>query len=432
MKKTILYLMIVSSFIAANLISIHLIIMELSLFRISLFIVTFLMILENLKNNRKISLKFKENQDIIINFYFTWFMYSLFSIGWAKDYYSWIRAIFFIGNGFFGILVLSRYLQKESDFRNVFKIMFYMVILHNVIGWSELLTGSYRFANLARLDRYNQFAYNPSVRVPISMFGNTNDYATFLIIGIFLSYIVLSNSNNKVVKGSCLITIISSILLLFRSNSRANILGLIVGLTIFIYMKYFKKINIKTVLLILMTSILLMANFQRLNNIINLFSNKVMIDFSTGSDLVRLNLIKNGLHFLKETIGFGTGAGNIEYWMETRSIYPIGDIRNIHNWWLEILVGYGILIFIGYIFVYCKKFKSLYYSYKYTNDKFIKNTSLGLLSIMSSFIITSISSSSNIYSEWLWVFWGVIIAYIGYTDKQKNMIITKEKNDLML
>ena len=425
--KILIYLMIASSFIAADLISINIKIMELSLFRISLIIITFYMILESFKTNTKISLKFKDNQDIIKKFYFIWLMYSLFSIGWVKDYYSWLRAVFFIGSGFFCITILSRYLKNEKDFMNVFRIIFIMVVLHNLIGWGELLTGNYKFADLTRFDRYNQFANNPSVRIPISMFGNPNDYATFLVIGVFVSYIVYSNSNNKIVKFSCILTIISTIFLLAKTNSRANILGLVLGLIVFILLKLFREINLKTLLIGLAIPMFLILNINRLINIIQLFTNKVKIDFTTGSDLTRLNLIKNGLYFLKETIGFGTGAGNIEYWMENRRMFPVGSIRNMHNWWMEILVGYGLIIFIGYIFVYYKKFKVLYHSYKNTNNKFIKNTSIGLLSIMGSFVVSSISSSSLLPSQWLWVFWGVVIAYIGYIEKQYNLLFVKDR-----
>ncbi|MBZ2174077.1 O-antigen ligase family protein [Schnuerera sp. xch1] len=415
--KIILYLMIASSFLAADLFSINIRIMELSVFRISLFITTFLMILEYLKTNKKISLKFKSNQDVIIKFYFFWFIYALFSISWVKDYHSWLRAIFFIGSGFLCIWILSTYLKKEKNFRVLFIIICAMIFIHNIIGWSELLTGNYIFADLDKIDKYNQFSYNPIARVPVSMFGNVNDYATLLVFGVFISYIIFSTSKFKVARILGIINIVSSIYLISRTGSRANMLGLIIGIIVFLFLKYFKRINIKALLITIAIPILLLIMPGFIDNIIAIISNQLHFDFSTGSDFTRLNLIKNGLHFLKETIGFGTGAGNIEYWMETERIYYVGSIRNMHNWWVEILVGYGIVVFTGYIWVYFKMAKALYYSHINTKDRFIKNTSLVLLSIMTAFIITSVSSSSNISTEWLWLFWGVVIAYIGYVEK---------------
>lgn len=414
--RFLLYLMIAASFLAADFISININIMQLSLYRICLLLLTFIMLLQYLKTNRKIKLKIKNDQSFIIGFYFFWLIYSLFSIGWVKDYNSWFRAVFFIASGFLIIWILSSYIRKEREFKSIFMIIFGMIILHNLIGWNELLTGNYMFADLTIIDRHNQFGYNSAARVPISMFYNPNDYATFLVIGIFITYIVFSNSNIKIIKGLSIATIISSGLLLFRSSSRANILGLIVGLIISLYMKYFKKISKKTLLIIFAIPIILL-NLFFLESIFASLANELQFSFDGGSDYTRLNLIRNGLHFLKETAGFGTGAGNIEYWMETRRIYNVGSIRNMHNWWLEILVGYGIVVFIGYIWMYIKIAKRLYYSYLNSCNIFIKNTSLGLLSTMAAFVITSISSSSNLPIEWLWLFWGIVIAYIGYVER---------------
>lgn len=425
--KIILYIMVASSLLAADFLSINIKIMELSLFRISLLLLSIVTLLRYLRINKKIGLKIKNEQGIMITFYFFWFVYSLFSLGWVQDYVSWSKAIFYIGSGFLSIWLLSVYVKEERDFKRVLFIVFIMLILHNIIGWNELITGTYRFADLARIDRHGQFVYNPAVRRPVSMFGNTNDYATVLSIGIFLTYIVFSNSTSKVIKVLSAGTIASSVYLLLRTNSRANILGLIIGTAIFIYLKYFKRINIKTLLIIIFVS-LLFLNPTVLNSILGIFSEKLCFTFDGGSDRTRLNLIKNGLYFLLKTFGFGTGAGNIEHWMVNYKIYYTGTIRNIHNWWMEILTGYGIIIFVGYVWIYFKMFKTLYSSYVKSNDKFIQNTSLGFISVMTAFIIGSMSSSSNIGTAWIWLLWGVVIAYIGYV--QKHMELKKKDNNI--
>jgi teichuronic acid biosynthesis protein TuaE len=147
------------------------------------------------------------------------------------------------------------------------------------------------------------------------------------------------------------------------------------------------------------------------------------INFSSqsGSDFVRINLIKNGLFFLISTLGFGVGAGNIEYWMSHKAMYNTGGVLNIHNWWLEILVGYGVVIFIMYIVFYFKLFRSFYRKFKYSRSKVDMSMSLGIMCFMIGYVIGSISSSSNISSEWLWVFWGIAIAYQGVVLDENNL-----------
>jgi len=414
--KKLLYVMVASSFLAAQVFTININIMRLSIYRTTLFIISIHLLLEYLKNNRKIDISFKSDKSIIIKFYFFWFIYSMFSLGWVQDYYSWLRAVFFIGSGFLCIWIISFYVKSKKEFELLFTIMLFMIIIHNIIGWSELLTGIYRFADISRIDRYNQFSYNSIVRVPVSMMTNPNDYASLMVCGVFISYIVLINSKSKLIRLLSISTICSSIILTIKTNSRANILTLIVGIIIFIYIRFFKKVNIKTILFIILlpTTVLIYPSF--LESILQIILSKLQFRFDSGSDYIRLNLIKNGLDFLIATLGFGTGAGNIEHWMATKSVYYVGNIKNIHNWWMEILVGYGIFVFIGYIYIYCKIFKKLYKSCFYFEDKFINSTSLGLFCYTASFVISSISSSSNIPKEWLWMFWGVIVAYIGYIE----------------
>jgi len=77
-----------------------------------------------------------------------------------------------------------------------------------------------------------------------------------------------------------------------------------------------------------------------------------------------MNLIRNGLVFLSSTFGFGVGAGNIEYWMEHNPVYNTSSITNMHNWWIEILVAYGVIIFILYIVFFAKLFMNFYRKYK--------------------------------------------------------------------
>lgn len=423
--KKIIYIMVASSFLGAQIFSIDINIMQLSIFRGASIILLFLMLIDYLKNNRKLKLNISNDKDYIIKFYLFWFLYSIFSLLWVKDYYSWLRSIFFIGNGFICIWLISSYVKSTNFFYNIFKIMLFMFILHNIIGWSELLTGDYLFADLSKIDKYSQFGSNLAARVPVSMMGNTNDFATLILCGIFISLIILINSKSRAIKVLSVFNIISSVILIFRTSSRANILALIIGIFILVFIKFIKNINRKsmlvlpTLMLILITMLLIYPPI--LDNIYDIFTKNIHFSFEGGSDSTRLNLMKNGLYFLKRTVLFGTGAGNIEYWMANENLYNVGNIENMHNWWVEILVGYGILIFIGYIIVYYKIAKNLYKSYMLSNDKFIKSTSLFLLCYMGAFVISSVSSSSNISKEWLWVFWAIVIAYIGYIEKYKQL-----------
>ena len=157
------------------------------------------------------------------------------------------------------------------------------------------------------------------------------------------------------------------------------------------------------------------------------------IDLSAdkGSDFVRLNLIKNGFIFLYRTCGFGTGAGNIEHWMSNYGVYYTSDILNMHNWWMEILVSFGVFIFALYLIFYIKLIIDMLHKYKINNNKMNKTLSISFISCMAAYVIGSISASSNISAEWLWVFWAISIAYQGINSASctQNSPIIKRVHD---
>lgn len=417
--EKILYFIVASAFIGAGLFSIDISIMHLSLYRLSMFAVTLYLLLSNLFLDHRIMIRIKDRQSLIIRFYLFWLIYCIYSLAWVLDLALAIKAIFFIGTGFLCIWIFSTFAKKERTFRGIFNTIVIMIIFHNLLAWFELITGKYFFADLEKIDRRNLFAIDPSARVPVTIFSNQNDFATLMTCGVFITIIVFLNSKKLWIKSISLLTIASSVILIYRSGSRANLVGLMLGIAAIALIVLLKRVN-KWVILglgsIALTAIMLYPPLG--GRIIDAVQAKVLQYFGAGSmsvqsDTIRFNLIKNAFVFLFTSLGFGTGAGNIEYWMKQKAVYDVGGIINVHNWWMEILVAYGIVIFILYLLIYILKINTLYKAYIKSKNKFIKNTSLGLFGFMVAFVISSVSSSSNINTEWLWMFWGVLIAFIG-------------------
>lgn len=69
------------------------------------------------------------------------------------------------------------------------------------------------------------------------------------------------------------------------------------------------------------------------------------------SIVTRWYLLMYGLRFLKESHFMGVGAGNVEAHMEAyRGL--LDNKLNIHNWWAEVLVNYGVIVFALYVMLY--------------------------------------------------------------------------------
>jgi teichuronic acid biosynthesis protein TuaE len=415
MIKKMVYLSVLTSSIGASVISINLGFFQLSLFRIITLVSFALILILAFKTN--INLKMKNGKNIYsILFMVFWFVYAILSLAWVKDYNAWLKALYFLGLGVICIIIFKQQLRSSNDILLSLKIMSVMVIIHNLIGWSEILSGRFLFLPLEKARIYAEYNY------PASMFGNTNDFATYLLISVFILYICLVNSSNIVVKSIYTFTIFSSVWLMMMTSSRANVLGLIVALIFFILFSLkSNKGKVSMILALLFGFLITLIRPEIIFSFFSSFSDNLDFDYSYegGSTYVRDNLLKNGLSFLIATGGFGTGAGNIEYWMQNYSLYPTWGITNIHNWWMEILTGYGLLVFILYIIFYLGLLLSLIKKYKNATSRIDSTISLGLICTLTGYAFGSVSSSSNIGSEWLWVYWAIVIAYQGIDNISK-------------
>lgn len=408
--KRVVYLSIIASMVGTSVISIDMGVFQLSLFRGLILLLSLVMIVEILIKNKKISINVKKANNYSTNFMFVWFVYAFFTLAWAKDYIGWIKAVFFIGLGFLAIKIYSKYFKNSKDIIRSFRVILPIIIFHNVLGWYELITGQYLFLSEERLVRYLRYNY------PVSTFGNTNDYAVFLMFSFFVLYICLMNSKRNITKLVYIVSMISTVVLLLSTGARAALLGFIIGVIIIVFYSIQRK-QTRRMLISLLVAFIFVTIFNP-QIILSFFTNiESALDFNftnqSNSEFVRINLIKNGISFLISTFGFGTGAGNIEYWMANYGVYNTGRVLNIHNWWMEILVGYGVVIFILYLVFYFKLFLSMKHKFRTSTNKQDLTISLGIMSIMSGYIIASIGSSSNMIAEWLWVFWAIVIAYEG-------------------
>ena len=408
--KRLSFLGIAASLIGASLISIDLGIFQLSLFRIIILLISVIMCTEVLANRGKISLNLRNRNRYSLIFMLVWVAYAFVTLGWVHDYVGWVRHVYFIVLGVLSILIFNKLFKSSTDILNAFRTMGLVALFHNALGWYEVVTSRYHFLHPERVPRYSRMQY------PVTSFGNTNDFATFMVFAFFILYICAVNSKTFATKSVYIFGMISSLLLVNMTRSRANIVGMLLAFIVFAYLlTKTKKGRIKLTFFLIALLVLAMLNLGVLTTLYMALGQQLVFRFGsgTGSDSIRTNLIKNGLEFLISTFGFGTGAGNIEHWMEFRSQHYTGLVRNIHNWWMEILVGYGLIIFTLNQLLYGKLVVDLYKKYRVSTSKLDQSISLGSICCMVAYVVGSISSSTNMSSEWLWVFWGVLIAYQG-------------------
>jgi len=409
-KKTIYCIILI--LYGLNNSSLHLFNIQIPLLIIFGFILLITLHFEYLSKNKinfkiiknKIKFFFSKENGYSLFVIFIWFFYAMISFFWVESIPDWRATINFFIVGVFCTITFSLFLRTKKDIFQTFQIMGIIAIIHNIIGWYEVITQNHLFLNNTNMLYWGNR--------PVSMFYNTNNFAVFLFISVFILYALGEESNDLYLKILFKTAAASSIILVFFSQSRGVIVALILGLKVFVLLsniekikRYFKQKGVKTIiaksflLITISTAAILYFIF-----IVNL-------DVSTAD---RITKIRNGFVFLFSTNGLGVGAGNIEYWMEVYRQFDLHRYdRNIHSWWMEILVAYGVVIFILYIVFYYKLFKSNFYKFIKSKNLVDVSFSKAIMCIMIGFLVASMVPSTLILHIFHWVFWAVVIAFQG-------------------
>lgn len=399
MTNILLPVMAIGSFLGAAFISIDIGIAQLTIFRI--FLVFNIKLVFNYFKNKN-----KYQTTLLLQI---WILYSLVSILWVNNYYLWFKSVFFLITGLLACIEIIEYLKKEKNLKILINWIIFIAIIFEMVGLYEYFTGNYIFTkNKSWLDALEIYKF----RSPIFVSGNPNDYALVISFFLFVILIKYKESIKYHKKTFYLIMILISLFLIVVSTSRAVIIAVFVSLLFYFYMNRKRNSLIRNIIFIITIIIISII-------LINILIKYGLIEFninSGGSDSIRLNLIKNGLYFLKNTAFIGVGSGNVEHWMSKYPKYFVGKTTNLHNWWIEVLVDYGIIIFVLYISYLVKIFNRL--SLNDRNKRF-KNYIVSMKAYMLCFFIGSITSSSNLNVEWHWIYYGICSGIIFIFNKKQ-------------
>lgn len=412
--KVLVYILIFTSFFGDNLIGVEVGGVQLTLFR-ALWGAIGILCVAN-RHSELVVYRGKNAYSVI--FMVFWLVWGVSSLLWAIDVGNWARIIFFMMVGIISIIIFNNVFKEKKDIIHAFWAFQSGVVVQAIIGWYEIFTKDYHFANIN--ESFINYYIKRENRIPIAMCGNPNNFATLMFVGVFVSYICIKTSKSKVSKAVQACILISDALLLVKTGSRANIIGLVLATLIILIM--WRAHNNKKLIFHCAVVMSLFCGCVCVLMLRNTY-NGVLV-FGTNSDSIRINLIKNGLLFLIQTFGLGTGVGQIESWMGLKALYDTQGILNMHNWWGEILTAFGITIFIGYLLFYVKMFKDNFIIYKNIKDRELSAISLSMCGILAGYTIASVSASSNMTNESLWIFWAISIAYQGIAN-QSNFFKSK-------
>jgi teichuronic acid biosynthesis protein TuaE len=131
----------------------------------------------------------------------------------------------------------------------------------------------------------------------------------------------------------------------------------------------------------------------------------------TGSGGTRLKLIAGGLAAALDSRLLGVGPGNAEYHL--RHMPGLEMVCNLHNWWLEVLVNGGLLVFVGYLLFYAGLLWGLFRVAVRTKQALIALAATALLAALAGYTFGALSPSSAIHFTPMWIHFGLSMAVIN-------------------
>jgi teichuronic acid biosynthesis protein TuaE len=345
----------------------------------------------------------------ILLFLVFWMAYGMVSLLWAKSFSDGIKYLFLLGTGILFIFLCVFSFTKTRRLYWFYGIWMVMTILLLILGFINHFT----HYQLASSTLYG--ASEGKLGYPTAVFYNQNDFAGFLSISAVFYFVATKNSKSFFLKWMTFLLGSLSIYTIYLTQSRASLVGVLVGLLVYGFIMlptHFKKGTALTG-----AAILVMGGAALYGKLVHLIQGKLALaTFSPpgatmSSNIVRLNLLRNTFHYFLETYGFGVGAGNLPYYYKNLPIYNTNSVVETHNWLAEIMGNFGLIIVLGYITMYIFLFYSLYMIYK-KRPKHKGLLEAGMIGL-ATFLVSSISPSSisNLYFHW--VFLGFVISMVS-------------------
>jgi len=348
-------------------------------------------------------------------FLLVWLVYSILSINWAIDKTSALKHVVFLFLSVSVIIFSIIYFDSVDDLHTVSIIWLVFLGVTLLIGIFETISGDH-----LSVSRYFQVELEYFKYTPTAVFYNPNDFATFLSLSapFLLSFFFFSKK--ILYRLIFLVSFFALLYVLISTGSRANFIAIFLEIVFFVIVFFTFQTNRKEIYILITVSLMALLLFPKklaekvnfvIRNIQSVLSQLTAESHSMGE---RLNLARNGLLFLLSTWGFGVGAGNVEVWMKTRAQYNTGNKINIHNWFLEVLVNYGIFIFVGYLILLVSMFYKVYSQLRtHRDDHKMKVLGVAILGSLIGFLFASLSPSSIMAFRPHWMIYALGLSYIN-------------------
>lgn len=405
----VLYLLIISSFFGAAIFNVKIGPVSLFPYRMLYIVMVFVFALYFIKE--KTFLDWENNRiKPVLLFHLFWLFYACASLAWVRSLKVGLLDFIFLAIGVSLIFFAVFLLNERKHFLHIFYIWILMFTFLILIGlWNHFTRHHLPISRINVAPLYQQ-------GIPTAVFVNENDYASFIAVSFFFLLAFIHRIPSFFLKGIGFIVLVLSLYVLLLTSSRAN--DIAIGLGVLVWFLFLTDRLVKKRLIIAGTGALILFREKALAFFSRFEQGLHSLNTAGNTSVdIRTNLIKNSLFFFEKSFGFGIGSGNAEFYLAHFSHYPTGGIINVHNWWVEILVNYGMFVFVGYLLIYIWTIVQLCKLFQRTL-RYEKMVCEGLIGGMIAFSFSCISPSSQISLNYLWLLFAFSFAFIHFQRKK--------------
>lgn len=341
------------------------------------------------------------------HFFVFWYVYMIISLTWTSDFSKGLNELVYYPIHFMLFLEILLFSKKaKNPIQSISLAWLAAFLLTSVVAVWEITTNHHlSFAvqgedSVARAGESYLYYRFASVT-----FGNYNTYNTFIcycIPFIFYSFVI----KNKISRVLSLSALLLSIYIIFTNASRGAIASLMLMAIIYSGIIFFSvrgmKNKISIIVIIFVTILFLLYNWLAISE--HLLFRMAYEDI--GSDNNRMGLWEAAFNVFLNSFGFGAGVGSL-----IKSMAEVGHIIP-HNAFLELLLQYGLVIFIVIIIFLFKMF------HRFQHNKFNTIRAMGYCALISMPFYLIIDSAYLLKPQ-LWVLFACLYIYSNDNFKVK-------------
>ena len=354
-----------------------------------------------------------------------WLAWALLGVLWARYQYDAVRGALSIGFGFLAFMAVANLESWKRDaLRWLIRGWVAAAILAAAVGVWELLTGNHLpgpwFSSQTHV----------SSTLVASTFDNPNNFGVFLLLTLPVLLATLENVRAQLARTALIALILLLAFLGILTTSRIAVYGFL--LTGIAYLFRRPRLTATDIASIAIAGILL-AFLPVTQRLVSLLTSTDLRYITTvllqGSTLIRLNLAIIGIDMLVSTSGFGVGGGNFAPTLHATLQYShlfTSGIIDPHNWLIEVLSEYGIVMF-------CLYFGFLFFLYlrhraavRARFHPFLHHLPLFLLA----FVLAGVGPSSFVNLSWQWLYVAIIVLATSGAPAPRAADPSRHANDL--